>query len=710
MPKISLRHLLWFLLAALVSGTSIVVLHLDSPFGFRFWSGVYLLFTGISGLLFTLALLLLRQHLFWKKAVGVLPLSAAIGILILLAIIKIDYRVLIRGGLPKTPTAAQWRDDISFLDRQLRTRHPAPFTSIQEEAYAEIVQDIQHRLPELSENQILVEIMRMVALLNDGHTSLMPFPGSNLHLLPLKTYWFDDGLYIVDAADQYRETIGFKVVEIEGMPIDAVFERFKSIIGEKNSLHQKYRFQMLMLVAELLQGLGISSTADRFEITLQAANGKLLSKFFYPEPSYTWAYWYLFDTVDNPSPAIPNFRDHNYSLQYLKDSRTLCLQINAIQNQSPNFTFRDFVRQADDFIAQQNIEKIVIDLRNCLGGNAMLVEPLVKLLADNAKLNTKGRLFTLIGRKTYSAAANLATMLEGRTATFFVGEPSGQGDNHFGDHMPITLPNSKLTAMISSRRSQFSLPFEHRTFIEPDLKTRYTFEDFREGRDTALAAVLNHKLAEQRMPAASKNLAALMGDYVTSPYQVLRIMPDGDATKLVVTNSFHEAPLLESRIYVGASGLFDTDIKDVHLESRADEKEPLLLHWHGETIALVRAANSRKMPLDLLHAGEIEAAAKVLLDAASHAVLPTNIELSINSIGYALLSSHRGDEAVAVFKLNVQLFPKSANTYDSLGEALLAGGDHEAAYRNYKMAAELNPHNRHAKETAQMLAADIKAR
>ena len=136
----------------------------------------------------------------------------------------------------------------------------------------------------------------------------------------------------------------------------------------------------------------------------------------------------------------------------------------------------------------------------------------------------------------------------------------------------------------------------------------------------------------------------------------------------------------------------------------------LLVHCHGETIALVRAANSRKMPLDLLHAGEIEAAAKVLLDAASHAVLPVNIELSINSIGYALLSSHRGDEAVAVFELNVQLFPKSANTYDSLGEALLAGGDHEAAYRNYKMAAELNPHNRHAKETAQMLAADIKAR
>ena len=68
-------------------------------------------------------------------------------------------------------------------------------------------------------------------------------------------------------------------------------------------------------------------------------------------------------------------------------------------------------------------------------------------------------------------------------------------------------------------------------------------------------------------------------------------------------------------------------------------------------------------------------------------------ENEMNQLGYSLMSENKLDEAIAVFKLNVEEFPKSANVYDSYGEALLKKGNKEEAIVNYKKSLELNPRN-----------------
>ena len=47
----------------------------------------------------------------------------------------------------------------------------------------------------------------------------------------------------------------------------------------------------------------------------------------------------------------------------------------------------------------------------------------------------------------------------------------------------------------------------------------------------------------------------------------------------------------------------------------------------------------------------------------------TTAEWDINSAGYSFLQSGNVDAALKVFELNTALFPKSANVWDSLGEA-----------------------------------------
>ena len=71
-------------------------------------------------------------------------------------------------------------------------------------------------------------------------------------------------------------------------------------------------------------------------------------------------------------------------------------------------------------------------------------------------------------------------------------------------------------------------------------------------------------------------------------------------------------------------------------------------------------------------------------------------ESELNTLGYQLLGAKRTKDAIEIFKLNVEMFPKSSNPYDSLGEAYLADDQKDSALANYKKAIELDPTNANA--------------
>ena len=56
----------------------------------------------------------------------------------------------------------------------------------------------------------------------------------------------------------------------------------------------------------------------------------------------------------------------------------------------------------------------------------------------------------------------------------------------------------------------------------------------------------------------------------------------------------------------------------------------------------------------------------------------------------------RPGEAIEIFRLNTEMFPRSGNAFDSLGEAYMIKGDRERAIENYKRSLELDPRNANA--------------
>lgn len=78
-------------------------------------------------------------------------------------------------------------------------------------------------------------------------------------------------------------------------------------------------------------------------------------------------------------------------------------------------------------------------------------------------------------------------------------------------------------------------------------------------------------------------------------------------------------------------------------------------------------------------------------------------ESDMNGWGYRLMRNGQVKEAIEVFKLNVEMYPRSANVYDSLAEAYLASGNKQGAIDNYSKALEIDPQLESAKQALRIL-------
>lgn len=78
-------------------------------------------------------------------------------------------------------------------------------------------------------------------------------------------------------------------------------------------------------------------------------------------------------------------------------------------------------------------------------------------------------------------------------------------------------------------------------------------------------------------------------------------------------------------------------------------------------------------------------------------------ENQLNLLGYQLLWRGMLPEAIGILKLNIEVYPRSANPYDSMGEVYLAAGERELAREYYQKALEINPGMASAREALQQI-------
>lgn len=383
--------------------------------------------------------------------------------------------------------AEQWRQDLQFLATQLPLLHKNAFFKVSRTQFEQAVADLDRDIPSLQDYEIVIRMMRIVALFGDSHTTLnMTGSTQQFRLYPMKLYWFSDGLYVTDVASQYREALGARLVRIGSTDVGQAYSVVSDLIPHENEQWLKALSPSRLVTPEILQASHILSDTRSGSFVFRDAAGReflINLNSVGANDNINWA------TAPDPS-EMPLYRKHpelNYWFDYLEPSHTLYFQYNVCQNR-PDLPFTQFAQQMQDFSLTHPVDRFVIDLRNNTGGDSSILQPLINALASNPNINRKDRLFVIIGRLTFSSGLFNAIDLKQRTNATLIGEATGGKPNEYGEVRSFQLPNSHLNIFYSTKF--FTTVAGDPPSLFPDTVVELSSADFFSGRDPVMESIL----------------------------------------------------------------------------------------------------------------------------------------------------------------------------------------------------------------------------
>ncbi|MDX5419765.1 MAG: hypothetical protein LPK09_11165 [Hymenobacteraceae bacterium] len=410
---------------------------------------------------------------------------------------------------PTVLSAAQWREDVKAVAAQLPKMHRAPYHKISEHAFDSAVAELHAKVPHLRDHEIMVGLTRLVAMVGDGHTRLTlpqdlavaysrahtvtPPPADSglfLNHLPIKMAIFDDGLFIKETTPDLLHLIGAQVTHIGTTSAEMTLQMVRPVVHYDNEMGFKLMAPAFLVVPEFLTALGITAAVDEVFLKLKTRTGAVEEITLAPMSLFKKAYFLdAYQGLGIAPPLSQWNRKDKYWMHVLEEEKTLYIQVNEI-NSKDEESIADFVGKVERIAEGFPVHKLVLDLRYNAGGNGYLNRSLVLALARSERINQFGRLYTLIGRETFSAAQMLANDLEYYTNTLFVGEPTGSTPSAYGDSRKMQLPNSKLTIRASTVYWRDWNVNEKRPWTAPDIPVVYTSADYLAGKDPVLEAAL----------------------------------------------------------------------------------------------------------------------------------------------------------------------------------------------------------------------------
>lgn len=198
-----------------------------------------------------------------------------------------------------------------------------------------------------------------------------------------------------------------------------------------------------------------------------------------------------------------------------------------------------------------------------------------------------------------------------------------------------------------------------------------------------------------------KKLDDYTGRFLVNPDRVLTVTRENDRLYGQPT----ESPKLD--LFAVSENVFvrkDAEIRYTFVRDAAGACDRVKIRAGAQEFEAPRISAERKIPHELLWAGRAEEAIAAYRKIKQEQ--PANVAVGegrLNGIGYSLIAEKKYREAIEILKLNVEIYPQSANVYDSLAEAHMLNGDKDLAIKNYKKSLELDPKNKNAVDMLKQL-------
>lgn len=401
-----------------------------------------------------------------------------------------------------------WRHDLGLLVREIRRLHYDPFRKVSQEEFDGHVRTLHSAIPELTDGQILVGLRRLLCMAGDGHTGVVSVERPELRAaVPIQFYFFLEGLFIIAAGPQHVDLLGAQVLQVGNRPLDEVATVLRQITSHDNEMGLVHSIACELRYPIILHSLGLVADPDRLPLVLRDRSGEIRQVTIMSDARVPSIRERLPDDwisvpqrAPEPLPLYLRHAEKHYWFEHSPETGTLYMQFNSIRNDATE-TLDAFCERLFRFVDEHPLTKFVLDLRWNNGGNTFLIQPLIHGLIRSDRINRLGTFFVIIGRKTFSAAQNTASLIERNTKAIFVGEPTGSSPNFIGETVLLTLPFSRITVSISDLYWQHSWPEDYRTWIAPQIYAPPSFEAYRSNRDVAMDAIQGYPTPQDTNPS-----------------------------------------------------------------------------------------------------------------------------------------------------------------------------------------------------------------
>jgi len=397
-------------------------------------------------------------------------------------------------------TAADWQSDLKFLQQTVHKDYSFLFKKVKAEEFDAAVDKLYNAIPSMKEHEVLAGFATIVSLFKYGHTNIgWRESPVKYHVAPVNFYWFSDGVYVEGADKKYEMIVGSKLLKIEGVPVEKVLATVKPLVPVENDQYFKAYGLDFLTIPEALHAQKVSKELKTTLTYTFEKDGKSFDQTIATIEAFRLPRQYGFAKVDNDwisardQSATPNYLknlDNIYYYEYLPASKTVYVRQSQVQDDKTE-AIPAFYKKVFDFIEKNDVERLVLDVRLNGGGNNYKNKPVVTGIIESKKINQPGKLFVIIGRRTFSACQNLVNELHNYTNAVFVGEPTAENINFYGDTRRVELPKSKLPVFLSFAWWQDKPQWENDDWLAPQLAVEMSFADYKNNRDPILDACLN---------------------------------------------------------------------------------------------------------------------------------------------------------------------------------------------------------------------------
>lgn len=380
-----------------------------------------------------------------------------------------------------------WSEDLEQLKKELPEKHKNLFFNLKMRDFNNQIEELKRNIANYDDLTIIISMAAIVASAGDSHTCLV-LPVTRY--LPIEFFYFEEGIFIIGATREYLYLIGHKVLAFNDIPILEVIDRVTPIVAHENESFLKSQLPKYLTSMEVLYGLGITNSTDTINMTTILNDEQM--EVLLPCFSYSQIRNNITRNLNGIESELPLYRRNQgvfFWKHNLEGNDGLYFNYNSCRNMD-NLEVEQFCEELKKNILKNGVKKLVIDIRNNLGGNSTLLEPFIRWLRGCEKLNTSGGIYVILGRDTFSSALLNAYSFKNKTKAIFIGEPSGGKPNCYGEVQYFSLANSELKIRYSTQYYKIVKDDKLACFY-PDVEFQVKASDYFKNVDACMDFILN---------------------------------------------------------------------------------------------------------------------------------------------------------------------------------------------------------------------------